>query len=81
MAAGRLPYIGAFEEVKEGHLSGKMPDPRTINKQVGVGLVRVLMKALAKNPEQRFSLAAFKKALAMLHPGPERAPALRHEAR
>ncbi|MDJ0840734.1 MAG: hypothetical protein QNK37_29755 [Acidobacteriota bacterium] len=74
MVAGRLPFTGDYEAVKKGHLEAPMPNPQAFNKQVGVGMARVLMMALAKDPAQRFkSLADFKSALALLHPASERA--------
>ena len=74
MVTGRLPFEGNYEKSKDGHLNQNMPNPLAINKEVGMGLARVLMVALAKEPSQRFGgLAGFKKALAMLHPAAERA--------
>lgn len=74
MVAGRLPFDGNFEQIREGHKSTPMPNPQAFNKQIGVGLARVLMHGLGKEPEQRFkSWEEIKNALAMLHPAAERA--------
>ena len=73
MVAGLPPFNGGYEAVREGHLEKQVPNPQTYNPKVGVGLVRVLARALAKNPAQRFrNLAELKQALEFLLPAVER---------
>ncbi len=74
MVTGQLPFEGNYEAVKEGHLKKGLPNPQTLNSEVGVGLARVLVKALAKKPEHRFhNFEDFKKTLSFMLPASERA--------
>lgn len=71
---GRVPYTGDFSAVQAGHLERQVPNPQAMNPEISLGLSRVLMRALAKNPAQRFGhLSEFKTALAFLLPVAERA--------
>lgn len=73
MVTGQLPFSGDFEAVKEGHLRKGLPNPQSLNAEVGVGLARVLVKALAKNPAHRFAgFEEFKKTLGFMLPASER---------
>ncbi len=75
--AGRPVFEGGFEAVREGHLNKSMPNPQSFNEDVNVGMARVLMRALAKKPEQRFaSVAELRQALEFLLPARERAARL-----
>lgn len=73
MVTGRPPFVGDAAAVRDGHLNKGLPNPGSLNKDVGVGLTRILVKALAKNPAHRFqSLAEFKSTLALMLPAAER---------
>ncbi|MFQ5942325.1 MAG: bifunctional serine/threonine-protein kinase/ABC transporter substrate-binding protein [Anaerolineales bacterium] len=59
MLAGQLPFDAETPlAVIHMHLSDPLPPPRQINPQISEGLERVLLKALAKDPEDRYSTAA-----------------------
>ncbi len=70
---GRLPFEGDYADVMRGHLESNPPNPQAINSDVNLGLARILMRALAKQPDQRFMhLSEFKQALAFMLPAGER---------
>ncbi len=74
MVAGRKPYYGARAEVLDAHLHQTPPPPSDFAK-VSAGLEEVILKALAKRPEDRFQTgAAFQAALEGLDLPPD-APA------
>jgi len=74
MVTGKLPFEGSYEVVAKAHREQPMPNPQVIEKSVPVGLARVLMRMLAKDPAQRFDdFTELKTALTMLQPAPERA--------
>jgi eukaryotic-like serine/threonine-protein kinase len=55
MATGTLPFSGknpheVLRRIGEGHF----PDPRTINRLIGDGLSRIIRRALARNPDDRY---------------------------
>lgn len=63
MVAGRRPFYGSREEVLEAHLT-QAPSPPSEFRWVSPELERVILKALAKRPEDRYeSCAAFALAL------------------
>ena len=73
MAAGRPPFVGDATSVAKAHCETPVPNPQTFNPDVDLGLIRVIAKALAKKPEQRFSsFAEMRQALEMLLPPLER---------
>jgi serine/threonine-protein kinase len=69
MATGQPPYeADTPAAVMVKHVQGPIPAPRSINPALPVEVERVILKALARQPEDRFPTAgAFAKALA----GPE----------
>ena len=65
MLTGVPPYGGTAFDVLNGHVSGKIPDPRRRNPTISLALSTVVLKALARYPEGRYpSGAAFADALA-----------------
>lgn len=55
---GRLPFSGDnFGSVIDGHLHREPPDPRTINSQIPDAIAAALLKAMSKEPENRFETA------------------------
>ncbi len=77
IVAGQPPFTGDYETVKEAQLEKPVSNPQALNKNVAVGLVRVLARALAKKPEHRFkNLVEFKQTLEYLLPALERAGSL-----
>ncbi|HVU50733.1 MAG TPA: serine/threonine-protein kinase, partial [Polyangia bacterium] len=61
LATGALPFSGKNpHEVLRRIVEGKFPDPRTLNKRLSDGLARVLGRALARRPDDRYpGLAQF----------------------
>ena len=65
MLTGKPPYQGGPMEVINAHVQGHLPDPRTRNPALSPAMSAVLVKALARDPEQRYgSGAALTAALA-----------------
>jgi eukaryotic-like serine/threonine-protein kinase len=59
MATGRVPFTGETDmAVALAHVEENPPLPRTFNAHLDRGLERTLLRALAKNPEERFASAA-----------------------
>jgi tRNA A-37 threonylcarbamoyl transferase component Bud32 len=55
MATGQLPFSGRNpHEVLKRIAEGRFPDPRTLNRLVADRLVRIIAKALAKKPDDRY---------------------------
>lgn len=74
IVTGQALYKGGFKAVKSGHEKKPLPNPQAFNKAVSVGFNRILMRALAKLPNQRFKdYKEFKTALGLLLPALERA--------
>lgn len=77
MVSGAPPYQGGYTLVRDGHLTRPLPNPQAKNSAVTTGFNRVLIRALAKEPGQRFeSLQEFRTALAYLQPSVERAESI-----
>jgi tRNA A-37 threonylcarbamoyl transferase component Bud32 len=56
MATGQLPFSGRNpHEVLKRIAEGRFPDPRTVNRLVADRLTRIIAKALAKRPDDRYS--------------------------
>jgi serine/threonine-protein kinase len=56
LATGSLPFAGKNpHEVLRRIVEGKFPDPRTLNRRVSDGLTRVLGRALARKPDDRYA--------------------------
>ncbi len=58
MCTGRVPFqANTPYEVQNGHVSQPPPDPRSLNPAIPADLAAVLLKALAKSPDQRYPSA------------------------
>jgi len=54
-ATGALPFAGKNpHEVLRRIGEGRFPDPRTLNRLIGDGLARIIRRALARNPDDRY---------------------------
>jgi len=67
MLTGEAPFKGDYAQVKAGHLEGKVPKVKQKNKAVPSGIQKVIEKAMAKDPLDRYTdaselLDAIKKA-------------------
>ncbi|MBW2700993.1 MAG: protein kinase [Deltaproteobacteria bacterium] len=59
LATGQLPFSGNNpHQVLRRILEGSYPDPQMVNPELGINLCRIIKKALAKDPEERFASAA-----------------------
>lgn len=64
MLAGRPPFVGSMEQLMYQHFTLEPPPPSTYNTQLPEAVDAVLLRALAKKPEERYpSIAAFASAL------------------
>jgi serine/threonine-protein kinase len=55
LATGSLPFAGKNpHEVLRRIVEGKFPDPRTLNRRVSDGLARMMSRALARRPDDRY---------------------------
>lgn len=58
LATGRVPYQAETPiAVIFKHIEGPLPPPRTINPNLSQQIEQVILKAMAKNPEDRFATA------------------------
>ncbi len=56
MVVGRVPYLADTPySIIHDHIYAPLPRPRDLNPQVSEAVERVLLKALAKDPEDRFA--------------------------
>jgi eukaryotic-like serine/threonine-protein kinase len=56
MATGTLPFVGKNpHEVLRRIGEGRFPDPRTANRLIGDDLARIMRRALARNPDDRYA--------------------------
>jgi tRNA A-37 threonylcarbamoyl transferase component Bud32 len=56
LATGALPFTGKNpHEVLRRIGEGKFADPRTVNRLIGGDLTRIMRRALARNPDDRYS--------------------------
>ncbi|NLE29481.1 MAG: protein kinase [Phycisphaerae bacterium] len=56
---GEVPFKGKTkQEILKQHVNSPVPDPRSYRKEVSDGLVRIIRRAMAKNPAERFQDAA-----------------------
>ncbi|HEV2653767.1 MAG TPA: protein kinase, partial [Ktedonobacteraceae bacterium] len=61
---GCRPFEGSYTEVLSQLLGSPVPRPRTLNATISPAIEGVVLKALAKNPDERFaSVQAFAQAL------------------
>jgi hypothetical protein len=59
MVTGRRPFVGETSaELKAQHLTEVPPPPRTLNPGIPGPVEEVMLRALAKNPEERFPTCA-----------------------
>lgn len=73
LLTGEMPFHGEYEEVREDHLSKTPPNPQQSQSGISIGHARILARALAKKPNERFwTLADFQKTLSLLLPQEER---------
>ena len=64
LLAGRPPFVGRQEQVMYQHFQVQPQSPSTFNPQLSKDIDAVILKALAKKPEERFpSISAFAVAL------------------
>ena len=64
MLAGRPPFVGSMEQLMYQHFSIEPSPPSIYNTQLPEAVDAVLLRALAKKPEERFpSIVAFASAL------------------
>ncbi|MEL6148384.1 MAG: serine/threonine-protein kinase, partial [Chloroflexota bacterium] len=69
MLTGELPYDGNMAAIMFGHLHNPVPDPRAINIDIDDDVAEAVMKAMAKEPEQRYpNMTAFVNVLAATLP-------------
>jgi serine/threonine-protein kinase len=55
LATGSLPFAGKNpHEVLRRIVEGKFPEPRTLNRRVSDGLARMMSRALARRPDDRY---------------------------
>ena len=60
MLTGRPPFVGSMEQLMYQHFTVAPPAPSTFNPNLSPALDAVLLRALAKKPEERFpSIVAF----------------------
>ena len=56
LATGSLPFSGKNpHEVLRRIGEGRFPDPRTLNRAIGDTLARIIARALARNPDDRYA--------------------------
>ena len=61
--AGRPPFVGSMEQLMFQHFSTPPPAPGSFNQRLPAALDTVILRALAKKPEDRFpSISAFASA-------------------
>ncbi len=63
LLAGRPPFVGSMEQLMYQHFSIQPPPPSTFNTHLSPAIDSVILRALAKKPEERFpSIADFANA-------------------
>ena len=58
MLTGQPPYQGGTMDVISAHVQGQLPDPRSRNTGLPPAVSAVLVKALARQPQQRYASGA-----------------------
>jgi serine/threonine protein kinase len=52
---GEVPFKGKTKrEILDQHMSAPVPDPRRIRKDIPESIVKIIQRAMAKNPKERF---------------------------
>jgi serine/threonine protein kinase/phosphoribosyl 1,2-cyclic phosphodiesterase/tetratricopeptide (TPR) repeat protein/anti-anti-sigma regulatory factor len=54
---GQLPFNGTDQEVMRAHLEQEPLEPRKINPAISLGLEHLMLRLLAKNPNERYATA------------------------
>jgi tRNA A-37 threonylcarbamoyl transferase component Bud32/tetratricopeptide (TPR) repeat protein len=54
MATGRPPFVGDLSEVQQGHICSLPESPTDLNGEIPLALSAVIVRALAKEPANRF---------------------------
>src|SRR5258707_1017539 len=63
LLTGRTPFTGAMGSVMYQHLMTQPPSPSVLNPQISQAIDAVILRALAKQPEDRFpSITEFAQA-------------------
>jgi hypothetical protein len=57
MLTGRVPFSGEPSRLAQAHLREPVPPPRELNADLPLGVEAIVLKALAKRPEERFQSA------------------------
>ena len=57
MATGRVPFQGTVQAIQMGHLYSPPPPPQELNPALPDAVVEVILRALAKKPDERFATA------------------------
>ena len=57
MLTGQAPFTGSTAQVMNGHLNKTPPSPAEIRSEVPVGVSDAILKAIAKNPADRYATA------------------------
>lgn len=79
MLTGVPPFEGSFVEVWSAHRERPIPDPRKRNPHLPAGVVPVLARAMAKEPDTRFRTPeAFLKALEEFKDEKQKSPFMRY---
>lgn len=64
LLAGRPPFVGGMEQLMYQHFSVQPPPPSTFNSRMSAAIDAVILRALAKKPEERYpSVTDFASAL------------------
>ena len=63
LLTGRTPFVGRMEQVMRQHMMTPLPPPSIYNAQITPAIDAVILRALAKRPEERFpSILGFARA-------------------
>jgi serine/threonine protein kinase len=75
LLTGRPPFVGSMEQLMFHHFTTQPPPPSTFNPRLTAALDAVLLRALAKKPEERFpAIAAFASAFEQAAQSPPTEP-------
>ncbi len=76
LLTGRPPFVGSMEQLMFHHFTTQPPPPSTFNPRLSSAIDAVLLRALAKKPEDRFpAMAAFASAFEQAVQTPRAEPA------